>query len=145
MLKNFTPRKLVETTQYELVFRLEDGCGSAFAFECDEHGNVYRDRLPVLALHNLDLCLKGEVDGYPVGPGVVRSYVQSHVEDGCGGCVCGQRVVITRSWANACGGCGREYNGSGQLLADRAFWGEETGESVTDMELEYDPEALGDW
>ena len=121
MLKNFVPRKPVETTQHELVFRLEDGCGSAFAFECDEHGNVYRDRLPVLALHNLDLCLKGEVDGYAVRRGVILSHEQSYVEDGSGGCVCGRRVVITRSWANACEGCGREYNSSGQLLADRSF------------------------
>lgn len=143
MLKNFTPRKPVETTQYELVFRLEDGCGSAFAFECDESGNVYRDKLPRLALHNLDLCLKGEVDGLSVRLGVVRSYTQSFVEDGGGTCVCGRHVVITRSWANACDWCGREYNGSGQLLTDRSYWGEETNESVADMELEYDPEGFG--
>lgn len=143
MLKNFTPRKLVETTQYELVFRLEDDCGSTFAFECDESGNVCRDTLPELALHNLDLCLKSEVDGYAVRHGVIRSHEQSYVEDGSGECICGRHVAITRSWANACGGCGREYNGSGQLLADRSCWGEETGESVTDMELEYDPGSFG--
>ena len=138
MLKNFVPRKPVETTQHELVFRLADGCGSAFAFECDESGNVFRDKLPVLALHNLELCLKGEVDGYAVRRGVIRSHEQSYVEDGCGGCVCGRRVVITRSWTNVCAGCGREYNGSGQLLADRSFWGEETGESLGDRERDPD-------
>lgn len=143
MLKNFVPRKAVETTLYELVFRVEDGCGSAFAFECDEHGHVFRDRLPTLALHNLKLCLQGELDGYTVRLGVVRSYTQSHVEDGGGRCVCGRHVGITRSWANAYEGCGREYNGSGQLLTDRSFWGEETGESVADMELEVDPESFG--
>jgi hypothetical protein len=134
MLKNFTPRRPTEVNRYELVFRLEDGCGSAFSFECDEHGNVYRDRLPELALHNLELCLKGEVDGYSVRPGVVRSCVQHYVEDGSGICVCGSVVTLPSSWANTCPVCGREYNGSGQLLADRAFWGEETVESVADME-----------
>lgn len=143
MLKNFVPRKPVETTLYELVFRLEDGCGSAFAFECDEHGHVFKERLPQLALHNLNLCLKGEVDGYVVRRGVIRSHEQSYVEEGSGRCVCGRHVVITHSWANTCQGCGREYNGSGQLLADRSYWGEETGESVADMELEYDPEGFG--
>lgn len=143
MLKNFVPRKPVETTLHELVFKLEDGQGSAFAFECDQHGNVYRDRLPRLALHNLEGCLQGEVDGYSVRLGVVRSSVQSYVEDGGGRCVCGHRVVITCSWSNTCEGCGREYSGTGQLLADRSFWGEETGESVADMELEGDPESIG--
>jgi hypothetical protein len=133
MLKNFTPSRPIETTRYELVFRLEDGCGSAFSFECDETGNVYRYRLPSLALHNLELCLEGEVDGYPVRPGVVRSYVQHYVEDGSGTCVCGAHVTLYSSWANSCPGCGREYNGSGQLLADRSLWGEETDESVADM------------
>ena len=145
MLKNYVPREPVETTLHELVFKLEDGQGSAFAFECDEHGHIYRDRLPRLALHNLDLCLQGEVDGYTVRRGVVRSHIQSYIADGGGTCVCGAHVTLHSSWANSCEGCGREYNSFGQLLADRAFWGEETGESVTDMELEYDPEALGDW
>jgi hypothetical protein len=139
MLKNFNPRRPTEVTRYELVFRLEDGQGSAFAFECDEHGNVYRDRLPSLALHNLELCLKGEVDGYSVRLGVVRSHEQPYVEDGSGTCVCGAHVTLHSAWANACDWCGREYNGSGQLLADRSYWGEETGESVADME--HDPEG----
>lgn len=133
MLKNFTPREPVQATHYERVFRLEDGCGSAFAFECDEHGNVYRNRLPSLARHNLELCLKGEVDGYSVRLGVVRSHERRYVEDGSGTCVCGAHVTLHSSWANACD-CKREYNGSGQLLADRAFWGEETSESVAHME-----------
>lgn len=140
MLKNFTPRKPVEITQYELVFRLEDGCGSAFAFECDESGNVYRDRLSRLALHNLEGCLKGEVNDLSVRLGGVRSYTQSFVEDGSGTCVCGRHVVITRSWTNACDWCGREYNGSGQLLADRSLWGEETDERLADMEHNPDSE-----
>lgn len=138
MLKDFTPRKPVQTTHYELVFRLEDGCGSAFAFECDEYGNVFRARLPTLALHNLELCLKGEVDGYSVRLGVIRSHEQRYVEDGSRTCVCGAHVTLHSAWANACDWCGREYNSSGQLLADRAFWGEETGESVADMEHDSD-------
>lgn len=139
MLKNFTPREPVQATHYELVFRLEDGCGSAFAFECDEHGNVYRDRLPSLARHNLELCLKGEVNGYSVRLGVVRSHEQRYVEDGSGTCVCGAHVTLHNSWANACD-CGREYSGSGQLLTDQAFWGEETDEDVADMEHDLDGE-----
>ena len=85
-MRNFYPRRTVEETHFELVFRLDDGQGSAFAFECDEQGQVYRDRLPRLALHNLELCLQGEVDGYTVRRGVVRYHTQSHVEDASGTC-----------------------------------------------------------
>jgi hypothetical protein len=43
-------------------------------------------------------------------------------------CGCGTEVWCYNSWANDCDGCGTEYNGSGQRLAPREFWGEETGE-----------------
>lgn len=141
MLRNFSPSKPVEETRFELVFRLEDDQDSAFSFECDERGTFVRDKLPNLVLHNLRACLKGEVDGYPVRSGVVRSYVQSFIADGGGTCVCGAHVTLHSSWTNTCGGCGREYNGSGQLLAERDVWGEETGESVADIKLDYDPET----
>lgn len=40
---------------------------------------------------------------------------------------CGGHVTLS-GWANECD-CGREYSCAGQELADRRFWGEETGES----------------
>ena len=43
-------------------------------------------------------------------------------------CDCGRHVKCNSSWANPCE-CGLEYNGSGQQLAPRSHWGEETGES----------------
>lgn len=140
---HFHPRKAVEETHFELVFRIEDGQGSAFAFECDEQGHVFRDQLPQVALHNLKLCLQGEVDGYTVRRGVLRYHTQSFVEDGSGTCVCGSSVVLHEAWTNTCSSCGSEYNGHGQLLADRSRWGEETGESVAEMQLSYDPEQTG--
>lgn len=46
-------------------------------------------------------------------------------------CVCGAPVALWSSWANGCDGnfCDQEYNGSGQALAPRTQWGEETGET----------------
>ncbi len=41
---------------------------------------------------------------------------------------CGSEIALWSSWANACDRCGVEYNGSGQELAPRSQWGEETGE-----------------
>jgi hypothetical protein len=43
-------------------------------------------------------------------------------------CRCGKPIALWSSWANACEKCGVEFNGSGQMLAPRCFWGEETGE-----------------
>ena len=43
-------------------------------------------------------------------------------------CQCGKQVELLSGWANECEKCEREYNGSGQLLAPRSQWGEETGE-----------------
>ena len=44
-------------------------------------------------------------------------------------CRCGCHIELWSSWANECLNCEAEYNGSGQLLAPRSQWGEETGES----------------
>jgi hypothetical protein len=48
-------------------------------------------------------------------------------------CTCGGEVVCVDAWANTCGSdtCTTEWNGFGQRLAPRQFWGEETGESFT--------------
>jgi hypothetical protein len=47
-------------------------------------------------------------------------------------CVCGHRLEL---WAftNTCARCGRDYNQSGQALAPRSQWGEETGETAADI------------
>jgi hypothetical protein len=44
-------------------------------------------------------------------------------------CDCTAEVHCDNAWANECERCEREYNGSGQQLAPRSQWGEETGET----------------
>ena len=41
---------------------------------------------------------------------------------------CCDKWLSLGSFTNTCNKCGADYNGSGQLLASRSFWGEETGE-----------------
>ena len=49
-------------------------------------------------------------------------------------CDCGQCLEGWRAGGDVdCDRCGREYNASGQLLADRSQWGEETGEHPADI------------
>jgi len=46
-------------------------------------------------------------------------------------CHCGAEVVC-EGFTNTCD-CGADYNFAGQLLASRSQWGEETGESLSDI------------
>lgn len=61
-------------------------------------------------------------------------------------CHCGEALTLDSAWANTCDLCGREYNGSGQLLAPRALsrrrnapattkGGEMTQEQITRKEI----------
>lgn len=45
---------------------------------------------------------------------------------------CGQEFYLD-CFTNTCSECGADYNSSGQMLAPRSQWGEETGESVHDI------------
>ncbi len=59
---------------------------------------------------------------------------------------CGEELVCAR-FTNTCSNCGSDFNMSGELLADRSQWGEETGESVSDiLQADYDGfDGDGDW
>ena len=46
-------------------------------------------------------------------------------------CDCGETVTCS-GFTNTCT-CGADYNMSGQLLAPRAQWGEETGETADEI------------
>lgn len=48
-------------------------------------------------------------------------------------CDCGEEVLCAR-FTNACT-CGADYNMSGQRLAPREQWGEETGEHPSDVAM----------
>jgi hypothetical protein len=47
-------------------------------------------------------------------------------------CSCGTEVLCA-TFTNTCSNCGTDYNTSGQALAPREQWGEETGEHWSDV------------
>jgi len=47
-------------------------------------------------------------------------------------CQCGNTIHCV-AFTNHCLKCGRDYNFSGQILAQRSQWGEETGETAADI------------
>jgi hypothetical protein len=49
-------------------------------------------------------------------------------------CKCGRKLWIwADQFTNTCERCGRDYDGQGDLLAPRSQWGEETGETYTEI------------
>jgi|CZKU01.1.fsa_nt_gi hypothetical protein len=103
------------------------GAGGGYSFLCNEAGHLDEANLPPAARDNYRACLAGLA--------LVRSVVESvhdYTEHAVGACeVCGREVVLY-GFTNACD-CGADYNASGQLLAPRECWGEETGESLADI------------
>lgn len=167
-MKIIKHREREESTSYTRQFDYEDRPGAGFGFDCDEHGNVDVDKLNSCARKNYEDCVRGHVvlrrgaqyvigsdaegeSGYVLVPGSgyltkvkmidlgVQTYHHSYVHPAVGECACGAHVELDR-FTNTCHKCGRDYNSSGQLLAPRVFWGEETGESVSDiLAIDADP------
>ena len=97
-------------------------------FECDANGNVFPLEHQA-AKDNLARCLAGLDDMLPMG---VSKRSHSYYEPAIGECIVCQRHVTLGGFTNTCE-CGADYNSSGQALAHRSQWGEETGESVDDI------------
>lgn len=130
--------------------------GRGFSFVCDKDGKVDEGKLNVHTLATYKECMSGKVvsspqrqmrvgaDGeYEQAPGCdqqitykvgkdVRDYGKFHTEPAVGECDRCQRKVHLHGFTNTCE-CGADYNMSGQRLADRSQWGEETGESLSDI------------
>jgi len=143
MAKFLKHAERVERTFYELVFSRRDDPGSGYSFPCSKGGGLLRDQISDVGMDNYRKCRDGI---HPVLPGVIRERVERYTEPAVIKCdCCGARVELYCSWASDCPRCGTEYNGGGQRLAPRSQWGEETGESVFDMEQGLDDvdETLG--
>lgn len=120
--------------EYRLCFDVADRepysrCG--WSFECDKHGNVDTSKFQPAALENYRKCLLGEHATH-------KPYIDKHESDykvcAIVECGCGHHVELFHYWLNTCEKCGQDFNGSGQELADRSQWGEETGEHPADIE-----------
>lgn len=128
-MKIIKHREHVTVTTYALAFDYEGENGSGFSFPCDKRGRV--KQLRPAGAKNYEACLTGAVNGRGVVARGITSQSHSYAEPAKGRCCCG-RVVELDSFTNECD-CGRDYNMSGQLLAPRAQWGEETGECAADL------------
>lgn len=125
MRVRLTERVWVEKIVHNLYFNNYDKHGrftSGHVFPCDAEGNVDESRLTDIAKKYLNNYRENGRKGD------VRKQDEGYWEPATMRCDCGRIVSLGSSWANSCE-CGAEYNGSGQRLAPRSQWGEETGES----------------
>ena len=119
-MKILRERQYHERTEYRREYELE---GRGYSFPV-EKGDVVLDNPG--AEQNYRKCLAAGIDKG------VKSYLHSWWENAIGECVnCGEEVEL-RGFTNTCE-CGADYNSSGQLLGPREQWGEETGESLSDI------------
>lgn len=121
-------RELIESVQYQLFFERTNAKGSGFSFNCDKNGNVNVEELCEDAKKNYLFCQSKEID---VQDPYVQTWKHSYRQPAIGKCPCGQEVILD-SFTNGCE-CGRDYNMSGHLLNPRCFWGEDTGEHLSDI------------
>src|SRR5574339_249968 len=119
-----SPEIRVELTGYSHNFEFVDEPGAGYGFDAYEDG----------ALHPKFKKSFEEVKANPklryLG---LEKRSHSFNEPGSIRCHCGNEVWLGNIMTNTCDKCGRDYNISGQLLAPRYQWGEETGESLSDI------------
>jgi len=130
-MKILSHRSVEVLTHRQQSFSFVASPGSGFGFECDEAGNI----LPLTndcAKANLAGCLAGIIDGKAVKADGMVSWERQVVHPRIGECNdCGAGVALD-GFTNTCV-CGADYNMSGQQLASRDQWGEETGERLSDI------------
>ena len=102
-----------------------------YGFECAQDGTM--GVLAPIQQEKFAACLTGQVDGRPVVDGGVEACPRVVRTPRIGRCQCGQAVLL-QGFTCPCD-CGRDYDASGNLLAPRECWGEETGETARDILL----------
>lgn len=126
-MKIIQKRQRHTEVSYTHQFDYIDSPGSGFSFPCDKDGEVLS--MQPAARANYMKCLSGEHKVRDLG---IQRREHTYTEPTIGECnECGAEVVLS-GFTNTCD-CGCDYNMSGQMLAPRECWGEETGESLSDI------------
>lgn len=118
-------RRVYYETEYRVEYtdRANPGCG--FSFPANEEGQIRLIELAAPALANLRIA-QADPERYTMA---LKTYTNKSVDDAQIKCDrCAQVVVLADAWWNVCPTCGADYDGTGNRLAPRSQWGEETGE-----------------
>lgn len=124
--------KLVERIHRERSFSYKINPTAGFRFPCDELGIIDTEELSEIGNESYQQCLSGIVDGDSVVDDGIESWEANYTEPAVGLCDhCGCEVSLGH-FTNTCHDCGADYSMSGDRLASRSQWGEETGEHWSD-------------
>jgi len=144
-----------KSVSHSLCWDYEGQLNHGFAFDCNEKGEIDpKLKSNPCGWASYQSCLKGETqvrvdvkydrDSNPipgsghtetrklVGPRL-ESREHSYTEPAVGLCNHCDSEVVLYGFTNTCEKCETDYNMSGQELAPREQWGEETGESLSDI------------
>jgi len=121
-MKIIKQRERIIQITYSHNFNWKDTPSAGFSFDCDENGTILN--LNECSQENYKKCISGEYG--VVDEGIVK-YKSSYISLAIGLCPCGCEVILS-NFTNTCDNCDSDYNISGDLLAPRSQWGEETGE-----------------
>lgn len=124
-MKILSRRKRKEIINYNRRFWFKQEPDRGYSFECDKNG------IPFKNYSTYAECLTGFVKGKEIlDEGIVED-ITYKIIPAIGKCECGGEVMLS-GFTNTCK-CGADYNSSGQRLASREQWGEETGESLSEI------------
>jgi hypothetical protein len=129
MAKRIKDREHVTTVTYAVFYAANPEGSSGLMFDCDASGNVDRSKLNPCARANLAKIERGEI---PYVYSELTTLETSYVDPAEILCDCGDTVALY-GFTNTCDSCNRDYNMSGQELAPRSQWGEDTGETLSDI------------
>ena len=127
-MKIISHRQILESVTFEQFFEYNDDPSGGFCFPCNEEGEIDLESMNPAARNNLAECLFSK----DVTWKGVQRFEHRYSEPAIGLCPCGAEVCLS-GFTNTCYHCERDFNMSGQELAPRSQWGEETGESVADI------------
>ena len=121
MIANYTPSKIVTSTEYSIEFIRKDTSG--FSFPCDSTGKLHE--LNPEAQKNYEWCL-GHPEEFDVKFNKVKTYTWRYRENPSGTCTCGHTIELFNELYGACEcpHCGRWWNMSGQELLPPNQWDE---------------------
>jgi hypothetical protein len=120
-----------EGVRYERQFQVAPSEGyftNGFGFSCDKNGKMDPDQNEA-SKANFIKCTLNPTEFIDLG---VTAIPWRGKLSRIGRCDCGSEVYLD-GFTNTCDDCDADYNGSGQRLAPRECWGEETGESLGDI------------
>jgi hypothetical protein len=123
------PRWVYET-EYRREFNLPDTT-AGYSFTVNADGTPIDDEHKDRRVTQIAALV---ADDRYTDAGVVEVELR-HLEYGRMKCDCGHVHNFGFGEDVSCDHCGREYNAWGQQLADRRFWGEETGETPTETQM----------